>query len=196
VDAQQVDTINFIERAFTQCSVIGGLLVDKRAKVELIQAMQQNMAQGFQIFLKFCNDEISKLIVGQAESSNPKASGMNSDVATEASQISEDYRRFDEKRMSHTLRTQIFQWFLILNGLPGRPPTIEWGGSSEEEASQLFEQLKNAKAAGLQPTEIGLEQINERCGIEFEMAPEPEPVAPGASLNGKNKKADAKAAAK
>jgi hypothetical protein len=194
VDAQQVDTIQFLEQAFSQASVIGGLLVDKRAKVELIQAMQANMAQGFQIFLKFCHDEISKIVVGQAESSNPKSSGMNSDVATEAAQVSENYRIFDERMMSQTLRVQIFDWFLKLNGLPGRPPLITWGGASEEDASQLMEQLANAKKAGLQPTEFGLEQINERCGIEFELAPLPEPGDNGpANVKGsKNGKTTAK----
>ena len=194
VDAQQIDTIRFLEQAFQNCSVIGGLLVDKRAKVELIQAVQNNMAQGYQTFLKFCNDEISKLIVGQAESSNPKASGMNSDVSKEAAQVSENYRLFDEKMMSQTLRTQIFSWFLQLNGLSGRPPLITWGGASEEDASQLMQQLADAKSAGLQPTEIGLEQINERCGIEFEMAPEPVESAPGQNGKGKpNAKSTTKA---
>ena len=184
-DVQQSDTVKMLQNAFQLATQIGGMVVDKRAKVELIQAVQNNMAQGYQTFLKFCNDEISKLIVGQAESSNPKASGMNSDVSKEAAQVSENYRLFDEKMMSQTLRTQIFSWFLQLNGLSGRPPLITWGGASEEDASQLMQQLADAKSAGLQPTEIGLEQINERCGIEFEMAPEPVESAPG--QNGKGK---------
>jgi hypothetical protein len=194
VDAQQVDTINFIEQAFKNCSVIGGLLVDKRAKVELIQAMQTNMAQGFQIFLKFCNDEISKLIVGQAEGSNPKSSGMNSDVASEAAQVSEDYRRLDEKMMAHTLRTQIFQWFLDLNGLSGRPPLISWGGASEEESTEILTQVKLAKDAGLQLTEEGLENVNDRTGLDFEIAPEPDPMTNEGNPKNKNgKPATAKA---
>ena len=169
VDVNSVDTINFIKQAFSECLTIGGLLVSKDAEIELISAVQTNMAQGYEIFLNFCNNEISKVIVGQSQTSNPKPTGIGSGQAKEAAQVSEDYRQFDEQMMSATLRAQVFEPFLKINGhLDCHAPRITWGGMSEEESNDLLLSIKTASDAGLEPTDKGMEKINERTGIEYQ----------------------------
>lgn len=178
---QNVDTVNFLRQAFRDCLAIGGMVVNKDADVELIQAMQTNMAQAYKIFLDFCNAEMSKLILGHEGSSTAKAEGLNSKQEDSVEGASDMFRVFDQRCLRHTLEKQCFIPYLRMNGFVNcHAPVIGWGGIGEEDGTELLTQVGLASDAGLQPTDEAVEHISEVVGIEFERKPEPEPEMAGA----------------
>ena len=175
---ENVDTLNMLKSAFQQASVIGGLLVNKDAEVQLVQAVSQNMANAYKVFLDFCNSEISKLILGHEGSSTAKAEGLNSNQEKTAKGASEMTRIFDQMMMRQTLQKQLFRWYLDINGFQNcHAPTIFWGGLSEEDASDLFNQIGMAHQAGLELTDESIDHLSEVCGMSFQRAPEPASAA-------------------
>lgn len=169
-----VNTVNFLTQAFNRCAEVGGMLVNKDANVEMVQAMQTNMAQGWEIFMKFCNSEISKLVIGHEMSTTTKPGGLNEGETNQAQAVREDIRIFDQAMLRNTLR-QLFRWYLDINGIRNcQPPMITWGGLGEEDASMLLEQVCSAKTAGLQLSDDGIDKLNEVCGMDYERAPESE----------------------
>ena len=186
-NSQNVDTINFLRQAFRECISIGGLLVNKDADVEMIQAMSTNMAEGYKIFLDFCNGEMSKLIVGHEGSSTAKEQGLNSNQEETVQNVLEDIRILDQMFLKHTLEKQLFEPYLRMNGnMNGHVPSITWGGLSEEDATELFTQIGLAKTAGLELTDEAIEHVSEVSGIEYQREVLPEPAMAGAG-GGKSK---------
>lgn len=173
VDAQQKDTLAFMQGALSMSLEIGGLVIDKNAEAELIQAASLNGAEGYKIFEEFCNDEVSKIVVGQTLSSSTRSTGLGSGVAMLHGEVRQDFRQSDARKLSGTLCKQVFTPYLRVNGYSGHVKGIIWGGKNEEQAKSLSESCKNFKAAGLQPDDDGIETISERTGISFERAPDP-----------------------
>jgi hypothetical protein len=178
---------------------LGGLVIDKDAEAQLMQAASLNGAEGYRMFLEVCNDEVSKVVVGQTLSSSAKATGLGSGVAKLHAQVRQDFRQSDMRKLGATLVNQCFHPYLKVNGYPGRIRGIIWGGKDEEQVQALSESMKNFSDAGLRPDEVGIETISERTGISFERAPEPKPDSDspfgGGNGNGKGQpEAPAKAA--
>ena len=173
---QQKDTFDFLKEAFRQCVSIGGLLVNKDADVQLSTAVGNNISQGYEIFIKFCNAEISKLVLGHEGSSTAKSEGLNSSQEKSVDGASEMIRTFDQIFLKSTLERQLFTPYLRMNGqMTAHTPTITWGGLSNDDLTAMFEQIATAKQAGLQLTDDGVEAVNATSGLTFERVSEPEP---------------------
>lgn len=181
VDAQQKDTLQFMQAQLSMSLEIGGLIIDKNAEAQLLQAAALNGAEGYKIFVEFANEEVSKVVVGQTLSSSAKPTGLGSGVANLQGQVRDDYRQSDARKLSTALVNQLFKQYLRINGYKGNIKGIIWGGKNEQQAKELSEAMKNFKAAGLEADDSGIETISERTGISLQRAPEPPVAAPGAS---------------
>jgi hypothetical protein len=173
---QNVDTLQMLRQAFKESIEIGGLLVNKDADVMLEGINSANMAEGYDIFLRRCDAEISKLILGHEGSSTAKSEGLNSSQEKSVEGASEMFRIFDQMMLKKTLEDQLFAWYLAINGIPGHAPSITWGGLSEEDATELFNQINLAKTAGLQLTDEAIDHVSDVSGLQYERAPEPDPA--------------------
>lgn len=170
---QDQDSINFLNTAFSLSTKIGGLVVDQSTQIELKEVATQGAADAYDRFLGICNREISKVVIGQELSSTAQATGLGSGVADLHGQVRDDIRQFDSKRLGETIRTQIFKPFLQINGMRGRPPVIQWGGESKDEAELSGALLTAMAAAGLRPTEAALPVLSQKFGFEIERNPNP-----------------------
>lgn len=188
VDVQQKDTVAFITNALAQSMEIGGLVIDKNAEAQLMQAASLNGSEGYKVFEEFCHDEVSKVVVGQTLSAGAKSTGLGSGVADLHGKVLDSYRQSDMRKLSDTLVKQLFNQYLRYNGYKGHIKGIIWGGKDEKQVFQLAQSVQAFKDAGLQLTDRGIETTNERTGLEFERAPEPveEPAFP--PKNGSPKK--------
>jgi hypothetical protein len=190
VDAQQKDTLDFMQQAFATATKIGALFVDKSAKVELQQAMVQGAAEGYEKFLSICDANVSKIVIGQELSSTAKPTGLGSGVADLQGEVKEEIRQYDQERLGNTLEKQLFEPYLRINGFTGRVPKIVWGGESGQQAVNSSKTLLQLKQAGLQPTDDSIETVSRRVGYDLERAPEPAPtLGKAAHVNGKSKDA-------
>jgi hypothetical protein len=193
-NAQSVDSVNFMQSAIQTATKVFGMAIDRKDEVELIAANSTNLSEGFKMFFDACNREISKIIVGQTTSSEQqKGGGIGDGTATLHADVKEDIRQFDQKLLGNTLRRQLFEPFMKINGIPGNAPRIVWGGVDEEDAKGYADMLVSLKQAGLRATPESMEMISEKLGINVEIDPEPQTISGGmASKGGKSpqKKAD------
>ena len=171
VNTQQADSVERMQQALAMCQQLGGIVIDSKATMEWAAMATQDGANAHKIFFQNCNDEISKIVIGQSMSANPKNTGMGSGVAGQAEEVREDIRQQDTMKLSDTLEKQLFRWYLDLNGYKGHAPKIMWGGMREGAFATFTKSLGQAKLAGLRPTKVGLKSINERGGVEFEIDP-------------------------
>jgi phage gp29-like protein len=176
-DAQNKDTVDFLRNAFALATQIGGLIIDKRAEAELIQAASTDGANAHKTLIGVCNDEVSKIVVGQVLSSSPKNTGLGSGVADLHSEVRQDIERFDQKKLSETLKRQLFRPYLRINGYRGAPPEILWGGEKEYDAQSLSDSVNKFYLGGLEPTDEGIHVIGQRVGYELRRREMPEPAA-------------------
>lgn len=173
VDAQQKDTVAQIQQALALCSQLGGIVIDRKAKIEWEQVAGTDGSNSHKVFNDYCNCEVSKIVIGQVLSSTPKNTGLGSGMAAQAEEVREDIRQQDSMRLADTLERQLFTQYLRINGYPGKSPRISWGGMRDGAAQSMSVTLANLKNAGLQPTKPALVTIGEKYGFGLEVAPEP-----------------------
>jgi hypothetical protein len=168
VDAQQHDTLVFMQNALSLATEIGGLIIDKEAEATLMQAASLNGAEGYKLFLEVCNDEVSKVVVGQTLSSSSRATGLGSGVAKLHGEVRQDYRQSDMRKLSSTLVKQLFRHFLKINAIKGQVRGIIWGGKDETQAELLARTMKDFSDAGIEADDSGIDTISERVGISLQ----------------------------
>jgi phage gp29-like protein len=173
VDTQDKNTVNVLQQNFSMATQIGGMVVNKNAKIEMEQAASGDASSSYKALKDACNEEVSKVVVGQVLSSTAKNTGLGSGMADFHGEVRDDIREYDTRKLSETLTTQLFAYYLRINGIPGNPPTLTWGGKREGDAVGQADTLAKLKQAGLQPTEGAITVLSERLGLELERAPEP-----------------------
>lgn len=176
-DAQQKDTVEFLQSAFALATQIGGLVIDKKAEVELAQMNATDGSNAHKIFNDFCNCEVSKLVVGQVLSSTPKNTGLGSGMADQAEGVREDIKISDQTNLADTLHKQLFAQILAINGYRGRAPKIFWGGARPKDAEQFAKTQQSLSQAGYELTDDALVVAEEKLGygIQRRKGPIPKP---------------------
>lgn len=172
VNSQQADTVLAMQQALAMCTQLGGLVIDQKASVEWATVSSTDSSNAHKVFSEYCNQEISKIVIGQTLSATPKNTGMGSGMAGQAEEVRDDIRAQDTMKLADTLERQLFRQVLDVNGYRGHAPIIKWGGMREGALATFTKSLGQAKQAGLRPTKVGMKTVNERTGIEFEIAPD------------------------
>jgi hypothetical protein len=170
VDVQQKDTVAFMREALSMSMELGGLVIDKEAEAQMLQAASLNGAEGYRLFLEVCNEEVSKVVVGQVLSSTTKPTGLGSGVAHLHSEVRQDYRQSDMRKLSEALTKQLFRHYLRINGYKGHVRGIIWGGKDESQATKLAITMRDFSAAGLEADDAGIQVISERVGFGLRRA--------------------------
>lgn len=171
-DAQQADTVAFLQQAFSLATQIGGLVIDKKADAELIQANSTDGSNSHKVFNDYCNCEVSKIVVGQVLSSTPKNTGLGSGMAAQAESVREDIKLADQTNFSDTLRKQLFEQYLRINGYSGRAPNIFWGGVKPSDAMAITKATAQLYQGAIRPTKDALTFLGEKLGYPVEYVPE------------------------
>jgi hypothetical protein len=165
-----------LTQAFNAATRIFGLVVSNETEIELIQAAAGQTGEAYEKFHDRCNDEISKLIVGQTGSSNMKSTGLGSGVSKQHEGVRQDIRQFDSKILGETLRDQLFKPLLWINGFTGKAPHAFWGGMSPEDQAALGTLLSNLATAQIEPTDDGLDTLGEQLGFPLQRMATPAPM--------------------
>lgn len=165
-----------LERAFRLAVRLGAIVVSKNTEVEIVQAASSDSSQSYERFITICNQEISKLIVGQTLSSNASPTGeLGGGTANLQGEVRDDIRKADAKALAATFRSQLFDQILAINGKPGRAPKILFGSESSAELSASLSLLGKLKEAGLEPDDDALNTLSERLGFGIRRATVPQP---------------------
>jgi phage gp29-like protein len=157
-----------LERAFSYATRIGGLVVSDGTKVEIKESAAGNNGDAYARFIQLCNDEMSKLIVGQTLSASPSPTGeLGGGTARLQESVRQDIRKFDARLLLQTLRLQLFRQYLDVNGFTGEVPLCTYGADSADELRATMSVVKEAYAAGLELEDAGVAQLNAKSGLSF-----------------------------
>jgi hypothetical protein len=161
--------MDLLEKTFNQGLTVSGgaLVVNKDAKVELLQAATSGSADAFEKFLAVCKAEITTGLLGHSLSTTPEKTGLGSGMAGMASELRDDWREMDNTRLRATATEQIFHPWLRLNGYKGRViPT--WGGASPANAAAFAVTLKTLKEAGWEPADDNEQAVSDKMGFKVQ----------------------------
>jgi phage gp29-like protein len=160
------NTRNLLRQAFSSATKLFGIAVSRDVDIELQQA-NQTSGDAFKQFIETANSEISRLIVGQTLSSTASATGLGSGVASIQSEVRDDIRQFDALMLLETIKQQIVDQLLEINGFSG-DVTLTWGSASLAELRNRVGLLKDLFTAGLVPTVDSLAKISSQLGFSVE----------------------------
>jgi len=170
------NTRNLLRSAFAAATKLFGIAVSRDVEIELQQA-QQTSGDSFKIFIETANAEISRLIVGQTLSSTATSTGLGSGVANIQGEVRDDIRQFDALMLLETIKKQIVDQLLEINGLSG-DVTLSWGSASLAELQRRVTILKDLYGAGLTPTLEALSKISSEVGFAIERSQQSSGVLP------------------
>ena len=155
-----------LERAFRLAVQLGAIVVSKNTEVEVVQAANGDSSNSHERFITICNQEISKLIVGQTLSSTASPTGeLGGGTANLQGEVRDDIRKADAKSLAATLRSQLFEQMLAINGRTGHAPKILFGSDSSSELSVSLSLIGKLREAGLEPDDDALGTLSERLGF-------------------------------
>ena len=91
----------------------------------------------------------------------------------------DDIRKADAKSLAATLRGQLFEQLLAINGHTGRAPKILFGSESAREQTATLTVIGKLHEAGLEPDDDALNTLSERIGFGIRRAAIPQsPMLP------------------
>jgi phage gp29-like protein len=162
---------NVLKSAFSFATKLGGLVVTDKTRVEIIQAASASTGDAYEKFITICNREKSKLILGQTLSADAQPTGLGSGLSTLQEGVRQDIRMWDAATLADTLRLQLFDQYMEINGLYGMTPTLTWGSVSTAELKGKADMLVSLKAAGYRLTDDELGILSEEIGMSLERDP-------------------------
>ncbi len=173
-----------LERAFSYATRIGGLVVSRETDVEIQQASASQTGDAFEKFMAVGQREKSKLIVGQTLSAESQPLGIGGGASGQHEQVRQDIRQWDAMQLGETLRTQLFDQMLLVNGMAGKSPKVIWGGEDSAGQEALGKLLESLSKAGLQLTDEAIGVASERFGLGIQRAAAvPAPTMLGARVH-------------
>lgn len=138
---------------------------------EVVQAANGDSSNSHERFITLCNQEISRLIVGQTLSSTASPTGeLGGGTANLQGEVRDDIRKADAKSLAATFRNQLFGQLLAVNGRTWRAPKILFGSESSAELSVSLSLIGKLREAGLEPDDDALDTLSERLGFGIRRA--------------------------
>lgn len=154
-----------LAQAFNKATKIFGLTIPTGTSVQLVQSSAASTGDAFAKFHDVANAEISKLIVGQTMTTESQAAGLGSGQAQVHQGVRDDIAAFDGMALAETLRDDLFDQFLQINGLFGSRPTVSFGGQAQADAKATAELLRSLREAGWEPSEEAEEHLSRIVGF-------------------------------
>ncbi len=173
------DSRALLERAFSAATRLFGIAVPEDASVKIHQANASGGGDAFEKFHGTANREISKIILGQTLSAEGQNLGLGGGQAGVQADVRDDIRRFDARRLAQTVRTQLLAQLCRFNGWAIPTPRIAWGGDDISDLEITGDLLYALRAAGLEVTDDGIDQLSKRMALPLRRAAAPAPASPG-----------------
>lgn len=160
-----------LQRAFEAVQRLGGLVISKETQVEVQNALSSQNGDSYEKFLRICEREKSKLILGQTLSAEAQSTGLNSGNSELHNEIRNDIKLFDCTKLAQTLRDHLVVPFMRYNGIKGAVPKIIIGGEQEEDMQGISSVIQSLSTAGIRLTDEAIAILGQRLGLTLERSP-------------------------
>jgi phage gp29-like protein len=169
VDNMDSDEVYKLEDAFRQATRLFGVVVSRGTEIELMEARVADGGRAYEANHRLCQEEKSKIILGQYGTTQAVSSGLNGDTAGTLGKVRGDFRDWDSFRLGSSLRAHVLRQFMQVNAIPGSPPLPIWGDVSGENTvnGELLVQLAQI---GILPGEDALDAISQGAGVSLRWA--------------------------
>jgi hypothetical protein len=178
VDANNAKAVSDMQAALATALRVGGMVIDKKAELDWGAMAGVDGSQAHKIFSEFWNAETSKLVVGQTLSSKPSPTGMGSGASEQAEHVRDDIRMYDVLKLSSTLKEQLFEQILAVNGYRGRCCAY-WGGMSHGDSKTFAQTMQQLGAGGYELSDEGIVYAGQRLGYGIQRRVLPEQTTGG-----------------
>lgn len=112
---------------------------------------------------EYFDDQISKAVLGQTNTTDAKAGGLGSGQANVHNEVREDIERADAKLLAATLNRDLVVPLVMLNrGVRAKYPRLKIGRPDEEDVKLSIESAEKLARMGVQ---IDGEEMRERAGL-------------------------------
>lgn len=156
-----------LQSAFSNFLRLGGLVVSDQTTIELIKGADAGSTSAFQQLQSWAETQIQILILGQTLSATAESTGLGSGVANLQGMVRDDIIRFDSRILAETLDDSLARPHLELNSLSGSCH-IQIGDATDiKRAAVIAGMMPGIMAAGLTPTDSGVENLSRILGVEL-----------------------------
>ncbi len=119
---------------------------------------------------EYFDDQISKAVLGQTNTTDAKAGGLGSGQAQVHNEVREDIERADAKLLAATLNRDLVVPLVMLNRGPREKyPRIEIGRPDNIDVAAMVDAAERLAALGVQ---IDADEVRERAGLPAAKSPE------------------------
>jgi len=137
-----IESMSFMKR-------LGGVVIHKNTELEIINGLSSGSVEGFKMAINVCNDEISRLIIGQTLSSTASPTGIGSGASDLQGDIKNEIHCSDEAMILMTLTECLRDQLLEINTAEAEAFEIKAGLLTERETRRLIAHTAAIKSAGL-----------------------------------------------
>lgn len=166
------DETDKLEAAFQQATRLFGVVVSRDTEIEVIEAKATDGSRAYEAALNICNQQISKILLGQYASTDGVSSGLNGDTASKLDKVRGEYRAWDNFRLGTSLRSLVIAPHMRINGIAGSPPTPFWGDLGADQNQVAGDFLESLSKIGIIPAEDAIDALSETAGIPLRWAAE------------------------
>jgi phage gp29-like protein len=160
-----------LERAFSMATRLGGLVVSDGTSVELKEAAASSSGDAYEKFLAICQREKSKLIIGQTLSAESQSTGLGSGVSEQHEMVRQDIRKFDARLLAATLRDQLFQQLLFVNGMAANAPIVRYAKDVDSDRQNFVGVLKELRSTDFEIDDSEVDRVSGIMGIKCRRRP-------------------------
>lgn len=138
-----------------------GVVVPETIKLHLLEAGRTGSASAFREFAEWCNDEMSKIVLGGTLTSGEGRRGGSLALGNVHELVRQDYLEADARMLEGVLNGQLFRWMVELN-LPGAAaPALRFDTRPPSDLAVQVEVDKTLVGLGVP---IPLRYFHERYG--------------------------------
>lgn len=156
-----------LAQAFSKATKIFGLTIPTGTSVDLVQSATAQAGDAFKNFHDVANAELSKLVVGQTMTTEASANGMSGAQANVHQGVRDDIKAYDALALAETLRDDLFDQLLAINGNFAMRPSIAFGGAAEADAQAVATLITALKQSGLEPDDEAIEYLSRLAGFRL-----------------------------
>jgi phage gp29-like protein len=111
-----------------------GITVPIGMEVSLLEATRSGGAGGvYDSLLRFFNDDIAEIVLGESMTTSGKALGLGSNQAIIGNEVRLELVRFDAGLLAETLNRTLVKWVVELNLPNAKPPRLWWDCDEGED---------------------------------------------------------------
>lgn len=177
-DTADTASRDILRRAFAAATKLFGLVISKETDVDFHEVDTKGHGDAFEAIQNFANGELSKLLLGQTMTVTAQAGGLGGAQAGVQQNVQGSIKAWDLTALAETVNRDVIGFFLRINGFSGRA-VLQVATDTNAELKAKTDFLEAASKAGLEPTEEGINILNQSSGVPLQRAARPAPVSGG-----------------